>query len=174
MLHLSPFNFAMFRQRILGSIPEAEFLAKSRQKSEEFSSLLFTVTSGALFWDLYIWIRLLFSFCTLYNVQCTGESRKAWYKPIPPSLWFRKSRNFKSENSQDYAQKPHLKLSVHEFGFRDVVALALAVKRSNHSNRLLISSNCKSEVQPYSIIQEIYNFNHLTAPSPLLIDAVCR
>ncbi len=49
MLHLSPFSFAMFCRRMLGSIPEAEFLTKSRQRSKEFSSLLFTVTSGALF-----------------------------------------------------------------------------------------------------------------------------
>jgi hypothetical protein len=31
--------------------PEAEFLDESRQKSEEFSSLLFTVTSTTLPWD---------------------------------------------------------------------------------------------------------------------------
>ncbi len=31
---------------------------------------------------------------------------RTWWKTITPSLWFKKSRSLKCENSQDYIQKP--------------------------------------------------------------------
>ncbi len=48
-----------------------------------------------------------YSFYSSVTVHCKGERRKTWQKTIPPSLWFKNPhRNLKSENSQDYAQKP--------------------------------------------------------------------
>jgi hypothetical protein len=61
------------------------------------------------------------SFYISVTVHCTvkekGEKpdRKPDRKPYPLRNPY---RNLKSENSQDYAQKPSTKLYVHEFGFR--------------------------------------------------------
>ncbi len=48
-----------------------------------------------------------YSFYNSVSVQCKGERRKTWKITIFPSLLFMKFiQNLKSENSQDYAQKP--------------------------------------------------------------------
>ncbi len=76
---------------------------KSRQKSQEFSSLLFTVTSAAMPWDFYFFKLMqpltVSTVQLLYTVKEKG--RKPDRKPYLPSLWFKKSafRNLKSENS---------------------------------------------------------------------------
>ncbi len=58
---------------------------KSRQKSYEFSSLLFTVTPTALL-EIFL---LLQTHATSYSF-CKGERRKTWKKTIRPFLWFKK------------------------------------------------------------------------------------
>ncbi len=75
---------------------------KSRQKSYEFSSLLFTVTSTALPWDLYFF--KLTQPRTVSVKEKGGKPDRKLY-PLPYGL---RCRNLKSENSQDYGQKPHL------------------------------------------------------------------
>ncbi len=81
---------------------------KSIQKSLEFSSLLFTVTS-ALPWDFYFFkltqSHTISRVQLRYTVKETGG--KPDRKPYPLSYGLRNPyRNLKSENSQDYAQKP--------------------------------------------------------------------
>ncbi len=68
--------------------PKPNSRTKSRQKFEEFSSLLFTVTSTALPWDFYFVKK---NSCNLLHisfvrvpVHCKGERRKTWQKNIPP------------------------------------------------------------------------------------------
>ncbi len=65
---------------------------KSRQKSKEFSSLLFTLTSTALHRDFYFF--KLMEPLIVSTVQLLHVGLRNPY------------RNLKSENSQDYAQKP--------------------------------------------------------------------
>ncbi len=50
-----------------------------------FLSVLFTVTSTALHWDLYF-LRLAHPLTV--TVHCKGERRRNCYKTTPPSLWF--------------------------------------------------------------------------------------
>jgi hypothetical protein len=70
---------------------------KSRQKSEEFSSLLFTVTSTTLPRDFYFF---------KLTQPLTREKGKPDRKSYPLLYGVRNPyRNLKSENSQDYAQK---------------------------------------------------------------------
>jgi hypothetical protein len=75
---------------------------KASQKCIEFSSLLFTVTSTALPWD--------FSFFKLaqpLTVSIKEKGGKPNRKPHRLPYGLRNpGRNLKSENSQDYAQKP--------------------------------------------------------------------
>ncbi len=61
---------------------------KSRQKSQEFSSLLFTFNSTGFPWDLYFYkltqpltVSTVFSYWT---VHCKGERRKTWCKNQTP------------------------------------------------------------------------------------------
>ncbi len=66
---------------------------KYGQKSSEFSSLLFTVTSTTLHWDFYF-LKLIQLPTVSYSsatIHCKAERRKSRYNPIPPSLWFKKS-----------------------------------------------------------------------------------
>ncbi len=53
---------------------------KSRRKSWEFSSLLFTVTPTALPWDFYFFklTQPLMYFIMKVTLQCKGERRKTW------------------------------------------------------------------------------------------------
>ncbi len=86
------------RGRILGQNPD-----------KEFSSLLFMVTSTALPWDFYFF--KLTQPLTVSTVQllCTVKEKreKPDRKPYPLTYGIRNTyRNVKSENSQDYAQKP--------------------------------------------------------------------
>jgi hypothetical protein len=82
---------------------------KSRQKSSEFSSLLFTVISTTLPSDFYFFklTQLLtvsrVQLFVLYTVK--GKGGKPDGKPFPYGLG-NPCRNLKSENTQDYAQKP--------------------------------------------------------------------
>ncbi len=82
---------------------------KSRQKSSEVSSLLFTATSTALPWD-FCFYKLtqpltVSTVQLLYTVKV--ERRKTWY----PLLYGLRNphRNLRTEISQDYAQKPQRK-----------------------------------------------------------------
>ncbi len=82
---------------------------KFRQKSEEFSSLLFIVTSPALSWDFYFF--KLTQPLTVSTVQLMNTVKekggKPGRKPYPLPYGIRNPYgNLKSENSQDYAQKP--------------------------------------------------------------------
>ncbi len=82
---------------------------KSRQKSWEFFSLLFTVTSTALPWDLYFFKLtqpLTVSRGQLLNI--VKEKRdKPDRKPYPFPYGLRNPyRILKSKNSQNYAQIP--------------------------------------------------------------------
>ncbi len=80
---------------------------KSRNKSPEFSSLLFTVTSKALPWDFFL-LKLtqpltVSTVQLLYTVKEKGGKSDRNYIPY---LWFKNPlRNIKSEDSQEYAQK---------------------------------------------------------------------
>jgi hypothetical protein len=82
-----------------------------RQKSWEFSFLLFTVTSTDLPWYFYFFkLTQPLTVSTvqlqlLYTVKEKGG--KPDRKPYPLPYGLRNPyRNLKSENSQDYAQKP--------------------------------------------------------------------
>jgi hypothetical protein len=93
---------------------------KSRQKSAEFSSLLFTVISTALPLDFYFFKLMqpltVSTVQLLYTVK--EKEGKPDRKPKHPSLWFKNPyRNLNFENSQDHAQKPQTKLYIHKFGF---------------------------------------------------------
>ncbi len=69
--------------------PEAEFLDETRQKSEEFNSLIFTFYSSNS--------RNLLRFSTIH---CKGERRKTWWEPFPLSYDLRNPyRNLKSEKT---------------------------------------------------------------------------
>ncbi len=97
-------NYTVLRDRILGRNPD-----KSLQKSEEFSSLLFTVTATALPWDFYFFKLTqpltVSSVHLLYTVKEKGGNHNR--KPYPLPCGLRNIyRNLKSENSQDYAKKP--------------------------------------------------------------------
>ncbi len=96
------------------------FLTKSRKKSTEFSSGLFTVTSTALPWDFYFFkltqplmyffkvTQPLSYFYSSGTVQYTVKEKGGKPgKPYPlPYGWRNPYRNLKSENSQDSAQTP--------------------------------------------------------------------
>jgi hypothetical protein len=80
-----------------------------RIQSEEFSSLLFIVTSSALPWDLYFF-KFMQPFKVsrvqlLYTVKEKGG--KTYWKLYPLPYGIRNPyRNLKSQNYQNYAQKP--------------------------------------------------------------------
>ncbi len=82
---------------------------KSIQQSSELSSLLFTVSSTALPWDFcFFQLTQPLTVSTVqlqYTIKEKGE--KPDRKPYPLPFGLRNPyRNLKSENSQDYAQKP--------------------------------------------------------------------
>jgi hypothetical protein len=83
-------------------VPRPNSWKKSRQKSEEFSSLLFTVTSTALLRDF--WFFKLMQPLTVSVKEKGGKPERKLY-PLPYGLR-NPYKNLKSENSQDYAQKP--------------------------------------------------------------------
>ncbi len=104
-----------FRFRIwsLQKDPEKRILrlnswTKYRQKSEEFSSLLFPVTSTALPWELYFFkLTQSLTVSTVQLLYTVKEKGGNLIENHTPSLWFKNPyRNFKSEKSQDYARKP--------------------------------------------------------------------
>ncbi len=90
---------------------EAEFLDESRQKSEEFFSFLFTVTCTYSFALRFIFLQthatfyvfLQFSYWTLQRRKRGKPNRKTYLLPFGFRNLY---RYIKSENSQDYAQKP--------------------------------------------------------------------
>jgi hypothetical protein len=76
------------------------YLTKSRQKS--CYSLLFTITCTALPWDLYF-----FKLTQPLTVSVNEKGGKTDGKPYPLPYGLRNPYiNLRSENSQDYAQKP--------------------------------------------------------------------
>ncbi len=77
---------------------------KPRQKSEEFSSLLFTVTSTASPWDSYFF-KLTQPLTISVKEKGGKPNRKSC--SLPYGLW-NSYRNLKSENYQDYVQKPEI------------------------------------------------------------------
>jgi hypothetical protein len=92
---------------ISSAFPEAEFLDEIQtEKSYEFSSLLFTVTSTALPREFYFFKltqRLMLSYSILQRRK--DENLIENHTPSPYGLR-NPYKNLKSENSQDYAQKP--------------------------------------------------------------------
>ncbi len=89
---------------------EAKFLDEIQTKVLRVSSLLFTATSTALPWRfLFLQTHATsYSFYSsvLYTVKVKGGG-KPDRKPYPLPYGLRNPhRNLKSENSQDYAQKP--------------------------------------------------------------------
>ncbi len=74
---------------------------KSRQKSKEFSSLLFTVTSTAL---PLIFLSLQTHATSYIKLEFTVKEKNLIENP--PYGLRNPYRNLKSEKSQDYAQKP--------------------------------------------------------------------
>ncbi len=74
---------------------ETEFLDKIQTKSKEFSSLLFTVTSTALPWDLYF-----FKLPQPLTVSVNEKGGNLTENHTP--FWFKKS----IQKPQDYARKP--------------------------------------------------------------------
>jgi hypothetical protein len=96
-----------FKQK---SCAEAEFLDEIQKKSPRFSSLLFTVTSTDLPWDFYFF-KLTQRTVSRVHLRYTVKRnyRKSLienYTPFPMVGLRNPHRNPKSENSQDYAQKP--------------------------------------------------------------------
>ncbi len=93
---------------------------KSRQKSSEFSSLLFTVTSTALPWDLNIFNLTQPLSVSTVQLMYTKKGEN----PYPPLHGLKNPhRNLKCENSQDFAcPETSMKLYVHEFGLCTAVA----------------------------------------------------
>jgi hypothetical protein len=82
---------------------------KSRQKSSEFPSLLFTVTSTALPGDFYFFkLTQPLTVSTVQFLYTVKEKRrKPDRKPYPRPYGLRNPyRNLKYENSEDYAQDP--------------------------------------------------------------------
>ncbi len=94
----SPMKGGEVKKYIVANDSEAEFLDKIQSKDFYFSKLTQPLTVSR--------VRLL------YTVKEKGG------KTIPPTLWFKKSINLKSKNSQDYVQKTSTKLYVHEFSLR--------------------------------------------------------
>ncbi len=109
---------------------------KYRQKSSEFSSLLLTVPSTALPWDFYFFKLMQ---------PLTEERGKTYRKPYPFPYGLRNPyTNIKSENSQDYAQKPQLNCT-----FVNSV-----------SGCVLWSTGCKKEsVEPCTVYTVQYGIN---------------
>jgi hypothetical protein len=96
--------------------PEAEFLGEIQTQS--FSLAIHShLHSFALRFPFLQTHATSYSF---YNYSYTVKEKggKPDGKPYPLLYGLRNPyRNLKSENSQDYAQKPSTKLYVHEFGF---------------------------------------------------------
>ncbi len=104
----------------INSTSEAEFLDEIQKKSEEFSSLLLTLTSTALLWDFYFFklTQPLTYFFSSVTVHCKGERKKTWWKTVPPSPWFKKSiQKHQVWKLSRLCPETSTKLYVHEFGF---------------------------------------------------------
>ncbi len=99
---------------------KAEFLDEIQTKVQGFSSSLCTVTFTALHLDLYFFKLTQPLTISPVQLQRTVKEKggKPDRKPYPLPYGLRNPyRNLKSENSQDYAQKPQKKLYFHEFDF---------------------------------------------------------
>ena len=83
---------------------------KPRQKSWEFSTLQFTVTSTAFRWYVFFFKLTqpltVSNSASLYTAQEKGGKPDRKAHPFPYGGLRNPYRNLKSENSQDYAQKP--------------------------------------------------------------------
>jgi hypothetical protein len=88
---------------------EAEYLDEIQTKVLRFSSLLFTVTFTALPWDLYFFKitqpHIVSTVQLLYTVKEKGGKPDRKPHPLRYGLG-NPYKNIKTENSQDYAQKP--------------------------------------------------------------------
>jgi hypothetical protein len=117
---------------------EAEFLYKITTK-------VFRVILLVLHSHLYSFaLRFLFLqiHATSYSF-CKEERRITDRKPYPLPYGLRNPyRNLKSENSQDYAQKPQWILYVHEFGFSTTFHLYVSEDRP-------ACTNCTCKVTNY-------------------------
>ncbi len=104
---------------LLGRMLKPNSWTKSRQKSKEFTSLLFTVISLCLEFFLFLQTHATsYSFYSLVTLHCRGERRKSWKKNISSSLWFKKS--IKKPQVWELSRlcpETSTKLYVHEFGF---------------------------------------------------------
>jgi hypothetical protein len=121
-------------------IPRPNSWTKSWHKSQDFSSLLFKVTYTALPWHFYFF--KLTQPLTVSTVQLLYTVKEKGGKPdrktIPLPCGLSPYRNFKSENSQDYAQKTSTKLLyVHEFGIRLQVKMCLYLTQQLRLTSLL-------------------------------------
>jgi hypothetical protein len=89
--HLLPYSFSWGGGELQTRRPNS--LTKSRLKSQEFSSLLFTVTSTAVPRDFYFF--KLMQPLTVFRVQFLYTAKekggKPDRKPYPLFLWFKKS-----------------------------------------------------------------------------------
>ncbi len=99
----------MARRSLWLNFLEAEFSQEIQTKVLELSSLLFTVISTGFPWDFYFF-RItqpltISSVLLLYTVKEKGGIPDRIPHPLP-YRWRNPYRNLKSENSQDYAQKP--------------------------------------------------------------------
>jgi hypothetical protein len=103
------------------SSPEAEFL-------DEIQTNVLRIFLLAIYSHLYSFaLRFLFlqtqatsySFYSSVTLHFKGEKRKTWYKQYPLP-YGRNPYNLKSENSQDYAQKPQRNCTVMNSASREI------------------------------------------------------
>jgi len=127
-----------------GHHPMPNSWTKSRQKSSEFSSLLFTVTSTALPWDFYF-----FKLTQPLTVSVKVKGGKPDRTKYPPPYGLKNTyRNLKSENPQDYAQKPQWNCTFMDLasGFycSTVSCLCLKLLKRNYSRKAMLSVEISS------------------------------
>jgi hypothetical protein len=136
----------LWKQTVHCTILSSNSWTKSRQKSSEFSFLLFPVTCTALPWDFYF-----FEFAQPLTVSLKEKGGKTDIKPYPFPYGL---RNLKSENSQDYAQKPESSFtfinSASVSAGEHIAWPAKYVHKDTHSNK---NSSCTSYVS-YSIFRQ--------------------
>ncbi len=157
---------------------------KSRQKSPEFSSLLFTVSSTVLPWDFYFFkLKQPLTVSTvqlLYTVKKNGG--KPYRKHHTPSLWLKKS--MKKPQVWELSRlcpEPSMKLHIHEFGlwscryrahtWQAITAVSPSSMRSGLWSSMLTRGKSMEKVITFYYAKFYYKLNFRIRESvPLITD----